>query len=175
MAILYILCGPSACGKSTWRDAFIAEHSDKDIRYVSRDEIRFSMLKEGEDYFAHEKEVFKKFVSTLAQTLADGFDVIADATHLNEFSRKKLTNALDRIGVDYEIKYVVFYTLYTECCKRDAARTGMAYVGPEVIRGMFRSFKAPTLKEDRRATEIIEVGDKKEDFSYMMDPYWKER
>ena len=87
MAILYILCGPSACGKSTWRDAFIAEHSDQDIRYVSRDEIRFSMLEEGEDYFAHEKEVFKKFVSTLAQTLVDGFDVIADATHLNEFSR----------------------------------------------------------------------------------------
>ena len=174
MAILYILCGPSACGKSTWRDAFIAEHSDKDIRYVSRDEIRFSMLKEGEDYFAHEKEVFKKFVSTLAQTLTDGFDVIADATHLNEFSRKKLTNALDRIGVDYEIKYVVFYTLYTDCCERDATREGMARVGPEVIRGMFRSFKAPTLEEDRRATEIIEVGDKKGDFSFMMDPYWKE-
>ena len=173
MAILYILCGPSACGKSTWRDAFIAEHSDQDIRYVSRDEIRFSMLEEGEDYFAHEKEVFKKFVNTLAQTLVDGFDVIADATHLNEFSRKKLTNALDRIGVDYEIKYVVFYTLYTECCERDATREGMAYVGPEVIRGMFRSFKAPTLEEDRRATEIIEVGDKKGDFSFMMDPYWK--
>lgn len=174
MAILYILCGPSACGKSTWRDAFITEHSDKDIRYVSRDEIRFSMLEEGEDYFAHEKEVFKKFVNILAQTLIDGFDVIADATHLNEFSRKKLTNALDRIGVDYEIKYVVFYTLYSECCERDATREGMAHVGPDVIRGMFRSFKAPTLEEDRRATEIIEVGDKKGDFSFLIDPYWKE-
>ena len=169
---LIIMCGAPGCGKSTYAKEYCKKYPE--TVYVSRDEIRFSMLEEGEDYFAHEKEVFKKFVSTLAQTLVDGFDVIADATHLNEFSRKKLTNALDRIGVDYEIKYVVFYTLYTECCERDAMREGMAYVGPEVIRGMFRSFKAPTLEEDRRATEIIEVGDKKGDFSFMMDPYWKE-
>lgn len=172
MATLYILCGPSGCGKSTWAREFM--NSNKDVRYVSRDEIRFSMLKEGDDYFAHEKVVFKKFVDTLAQSLADGFDVIADATHLNEFSRKKLTRALDRIYINYEIKYVVFYTSYTECCKRDALREGIAYVGPEVIQGMFRSFSAPVLKEDSRAIEIIEVGDKKKDFSYLIEPYRKE-
>ena len=84
MPILYILCGPSGCGKSTWANQFMNDHNTDDIRYVSRDEIRFSLVGEDEDYFAHEKEVFRKFSGTIAQTLVDGFDVIADATHLNE-------------------------------------------------------------------------------------------
>lgn len=172
MATLYILCGPSGCGKTTWAQEFM--NSNSDVRYVSRDEIRFSMLQEGDDYFAHEKEVFRKFSGTIAQTLIDGFDVIADATHLNELSRKKLTRALDRIYIDYEIKYVVFYTSYTECCVHDALREGISHVGPEVIQGMFRSFNAPTLKEDARAIEVIEVGNKKKDFSYLIEPYRKE-
>lgn len=172
MPTLYILCGPSGCGKSTWRDFYIQEHEN--VKYVSRDTIRFSMLQEGEDYFAHEKEVFQEFVNTLAQTLVDGFDVIADATHLNAYSRNKLTAAIDKIITDYEIKYVVFYTPMADCIERDDSREGIMHVGKEVIQGMFRSFKAPTLEEDSRANEIIEVGDGKEDFSFLMAPYWKE-
>lgn len=175
MPNLYILCGPSGCGKSTWRDNFIKEHSEDNIHYVSRDEIRFSMLKEGENYFAHEKEVFKEFANTIAQTLVNGFDVIADATHLNLASRNKLLNAIDNQipDYDYTIKYVVFYTSMVDCIQRDDAREGLTHVGPEVIQGMFRSFHAPTLKEDSRANEIIEVGDSKDDFTYLIAPYWK--
>lgn len=173
MPKLYILCGPSGCGKSTWRNAFIAEHED--VRYVSRDEIRFSMLKDDEDYFAHEKEVFRQFVGYIRQTLVDGFDVIADATHLNSFSRKKLTNAIDESTKDYEIKYVVFYTAMHDCIKRDASREGRAHVGSDIIQNMFRNFRAPTMEEDSRANEIIEVGDGKEDFSFMIAPYWRDK
>ena len=43
MATLYILCGPSGSGKSTWAHAFINEKPEDDIRYVSRDEIRYSL------------------------------------------------------------------------------------------------------------------------------------
>lgn len=172
MATLYILCGPSGCGKTTWAREFMSD--DEDVRYVSRDEIRFSMLKEDEDYFAHEKEVFRKFSGTIAQTLIDGFDVIADATHLNETSRKKLTRAIDEYTTDYSITYVVFYTPIQKCYENDATRTGIRYVGERVIQGMFRSFKAPTLKEDSRAIKIIEVGDGKGDFSYLIEPYRKE-
>ena len=117
MPILYIMCGPSGCGKSTWAHNFIRENDPlySNIRDVSRDEIRFSMLKDGEDYFAHEKEVFKKFVGTICQTLIDGFDVIADATHLNEFSRRKLTQAIDMRYMDYKIIYVVFNVSADTC------------------------------------------------------------
>ena len=161
MAILYILCGPSGSGKSTWSRQYIAfeDALGNDIRYVSRDEIRFSLLKGEEDYFSHEKEVFKQFTNTIRNTLIDGFDVIADATHLNEFSRRKLTQAIDMKFTDYEIVYVVFNTDVNTCLARNERRANLASVPETVIRNMCRDFRAPTLDEDERAIDIIEVGE----------------
>lgn len=161
MAILYILCGPSGSGKSTWSHQYIAfeDALGNNIHYVSRDEIRFSMLKEGEDYFAHEKEVFKRFADIIRNTLIDGFDVIADATHLNEFSRRKLTQAIDMYYDEYKIIYVIFNTDADTCVMRNANRKGHANVPENIIRNMCRDFRAPTLDEDERAIDIIEVGE----------------
>lgn len=159
MPILYIMCGPSGCGKSTWARKFTQDHATDNVRYVSRDEIRFSILKEGEDYFSHEKEVFKKFAGTITQTLVDGFDVIADATHLNEFSRRKLTQSIDMLYTDYQIIYVVFNTDVATCIKRNKERSGRADVPENIIRNMCRDFHSPSLDEDERAINIIEVGD----------------
>ena len=159
MPILYIMCGPSGCGKSTWARNFIHENDPlyENIRDISRDEIRYSIIKEEEDYFSHEKEVFKKFVDTIRHTLIDGFDVIADATHLNEFSRRKLTQAIDMYYDDYKIIYVVFNADADTCVARNANREGQANVPENVIRNMCRDFRAPTLDEDERAIDIIEV------------------
>lgn len=161
MPILYILCGASGAGKSTWASQYIAFESalGNDIRYVSRDEIRFSILKEDEDYFSHEKEVFKKFSGTIRQTLVDGFDVIADATHLNEFSRRKLTQTIDMQFQEYKIVYVIFNVDADTCIIRNANRTGRTNVPENIIRNMCRDFRAPTLEEDERAVDIIEVGE----------------
>ena len=49
MPTLYILCGPSACGKTTWAMHYMEEHASEDIRYVSRDEIRYSLLQPDDD------------------------------------------------------------------------------------------------------------------------------
>lgn len=157
MPILYILCGPSGCGKSTWANQFMNDHNSDDIRYVSRDEIRFSLVGEDEDYFAREKDVFRKFSSTIAQTLVDGFDVIADATHLNEFSRRKLTQAIDYYTKDYEVVYVSFNVDVDTCLAHNAQREGRTNVPETVIRNMCRDFKKPSLDEDERAKEVIEV------------------
>ena len=156
---LYILCGVPGCGKTTWARNFIHEHDPlyQNIRDVSRDEIRFSILKEGEDYFSHEKEVYRKFAGTITETLIDGFDVIADATHLNEFSRRKLTQSIDRRYTDYEIVYVVFNVDLQTCLERNAQRTGRACVPEQSVRNMYRDFRPPTKDEDERVKEIIEV------------------
>lgn len=155
---LYIMCGPAGCGKTTWAGQFIRDHDKQDIRYVSRDEIRFSILKDGEDYFSHEKEVFKKFSGAVAQTLIDGFDVIADATHITEFSRRKLTQAIDMHGfTEYEIVYVVISIGYDECIRRNMLREGRERVPETIISNMYRDFKFPSLNEDERAKEVIEV------------------
>jgi predicted kinase len=158
MPKLYILCGPSGCGKTTWAANFIKEHRDTDdIRYVSRDEIRFELIDPNKEYFSREKEVFRRFTGYLTQTLVDGFDVIADATHLNEFSRRKLTHAIDIYFKDYEIVYVSFNVNVDVCIEHNAKRTGRANVPEAVIRNMCKDFKAPSLDEDERAINIMEV------------------
>jgi len=155
MSKLYILCGPSGCGKSTWARSFMQENND--ICYISRDDIRLSFLKEGEDYFSHEKAVFRKFVAGIVTTLKEGLDIIADATHLNEFSRRKLTQAIDMQFTDYEIVYVTFNVDVDTCVARNENRTGRRYVPENVIRNMCRDFREPELDEDERAKEIIHL------------------
>ena len=155
MSTLYIMCGPSGCGKTTWAANFMKEHDD--IRYVSRDEIRFQLVNPDESYFSREKEVFRRFANTIRQTLVDGFDCIADATHLNEFSRRKLTQAIDMYFKDYEIVYVSFNVNVDTCIEHNANREGRANVPETEIRNMCRDFRAPSLDEDERAKEVIEV------------------
>ena len=190
MATLYILCGPSGSGKSTWATNFV---KNKRIAYISRDNIRLSIIKEEEDYFSHEKEVFREFVRRIVEVMTNGHDCIADATHLNEFSRRKLTQAIDMHTTDYKIIYVVFNAsadtcvdlnmfsrckliqaldMYTRdydiifvvfntdvetCVERNKTREGRRNVPENIIRNMCRDFRAPTLDEDERAKEIIEV------------------
>lgn len=150
---LYILCGPAGCGKTTW--AFDFMQYDSDVRYVSRDAIRFSMISNEEEYFSHEKEVFRRFSDCIAQTLIDGFDVIADATHINEASRHKLTKAIDEYTANYNIIYIVFLVDVETCIERNKNREGLARVPEQVIRDMCLNFKIPTLDEDKRAISVI--------------------
>ena len=49
---LYLMSGIPASGKSTYAHK-LAEKTG--AVYISRDEIRFSLLKDEEDYFTHEK------------------------------------------------------------------------------------------------------------------------
>ena len=152
---LYILCGPAGCGKTTWANHFIDEY---DIRYVSRDAIRYSLLEEDDNYFAHEKEAFRKFSATIAQTLVDGFSVIADATHLNDISRYKLTRAIDQYTRDYYIVYVIFEVPEDVSLERNNQRKGYARVPEQVVKQMYKNFQKPTLSEDYRAIGIMRVG-----------------
>lgn len=159
MAILYILCGPAGCGKSTWARNFIfaQDHKGNDVRYVSRDDLRFSMLKDDEDYFAHENATFRKFIGTITETLIDGFDVIADATHLNMYARKKLTDAIDKRYSEYDIIYVWFLADADTCVAQNRNRTGRRFVPEHVIRDMCRKFEAPSVAEDPRALMVMKV------------------
>jgi len=149
---LYMLVGIPGCGKTTWATNFIKEHRDiEDIRYVSRDEIRFELVDPQERYFSHEKEVFKRFVGTIAQTLIDGFDVIADATHISIKSRKKLLAGIDNFGfLDYSIIFIYFNTSYAICCGRNSQRTDRALVPQSTMESMYKNFRKPSMLEDER-------------------------
>ena len=89
--ILYISCGIPGSGKST----FLKKHFGPDELIVSRDDIRFQVLGEDEEYFSHENEVFDTFVDDIIYWMKMGNNVYADATHLNKRSRDKLISAID--------------------------------------------------------------------------------
>ena len=143
MATLIIMMGVPGSGKSTWTAA-LAEQYDATI--VSRDDIRFSIVAENEEYFSKENEVFKTFTNTISWLLSQEVNVIADATHLNYGSRTKLLNALQTkptftIVAHKDEKLEI-------CLQRNENRMGTrAYVPESVIRRMFYSQEKPTADE----------------------------
>ena len=145
--ILYILCGIPGSGKSTFANHFI--NNDNTI-WVSRDAIRFSILSEDDDYFEHEKEVFECFISQISGLLQTNYNVIADATHLSEVSRKKLTNAIDRNFTNYDIVYVIFKVSNELCIAHNKLRDGRAVVPDDVMHRMGACFTIPKKNEDVR-------------------------
>lgn len=130
----YIMSGIPGCGKSTWSRKFTAEHNN--IVQVSRDEIRFSLLADGEDYFAHEDEVIATFYAEINEALAAGHDVIADATHISD---RALYNTLKAIRADCKMLLVSFDTPLEVCILRNFAREGRECVPTKVIVNMSKA------------------------------------
>ena len=76
---LYLGCGPSGCGKSTELKRRLNETGGV---YISRDVVRFNLLKDNEDYFAKEDEVFNDFCELIQQAIDEEKPIIyIDATH----------------------------------------------------------------------------------------------
>lgn len=142
---LILLCGIPGSGKSTWAK----EHANPIFdEYISRDEIRFELVKEGEPYFSREEEVFKTFCARISMALRSGATVWADATHLNMRSRLKLLYNLKAKPDVIEIVWM--NTDFETAVARNENRKGTrAYVPPEVIKKMFISMAPPEFQEDK--------------------------
>lgn len=128
---LFLMSGCPASGKST----YIKTHGlNKNSKVVSRDKIRFSLLKDEEDYFAHEKQTFNLFVQQTQEYLDNDETtwVFADATFLTDKSRKKFLNRLN-LTDDIEIHLVIMDTSLYTCLDRNACRTGRERVPDEAI------------------------------------------
>ena len=145
-----MLCGPSGSGKTSWALEKVNSYKGK-IKYVSRDEIRFNLLKENESYFNREKDVVNKFVKELQKGIDDKNIeyVIADATHLNSKSRNNLFSKLKRLE-NCTIYAVNFFVPKEVCLKRNSRRNGLARVPDEVIERQFRRFRPAREDENER-------------------------
>ena len=150
---VFILSGPPASGKSTWVQKQINTNPGV---WCSRDAVRFSMIGEDEDYFAHENEVFEAWILSIQVAIANSEieNVYIDATHLNEKSRDKVLN---RLNLENAILCAVnFIVPLEECIRRNDLREGRAKVSRSVIRRMYFSF-VPVNITDKRFSEIINV------------------
>ena len=143
--ILYISCGVPGSGKST----FLKEIINPNEVIISRDEIRFSILKPGEDYFSHEKEVYNTFLKNIKQSIQNGNNTYADATHLNEKSRFLLLSQLKNMGCNpTEVNAIYFDVPLLTCLERNETRKGTpAYVPKGQIRRMFAQYNPPMYYE----------------------------
>ena len=156
MVRLIIGVGVPGSGKSTYINETIAKAGG--IR-VSRDEIRFAMLKDDEDYFAKENEVFKEFTHQIQEHIETGEATIyVDATHINKPSRAKLLNNLDLFRVD-SLEIIYFDIPLEECLARNEKRKGKGrtYVPRSVVRRLWSQMDIPTYEEEYEYDLIMRV------------------
>lgn len=152
MSKLYVIVGIPASGKS-----YLAERMEDILPHtvhISRDKVRFSMLKETDEYFNHEKAVFHNFTEKINEQLDCGYDVIADATHITEVSRYKLLNAIT--AHPDEIIAIVVNCPLNICLERNEKRTGRAKVPENVIKDMYNRKTKPRIDEGFNSIITIE-------------------
>lgn len=143
---LFVMCGPPASGKSTF--CIYKCSLNNKAKWISRDNIRFSLLKPGDDYFSKETQVYQTFLKEINTYLTRGYDVYADATHLNSYSRAKLFRGLNINKNNTQVIAVVMQTPPEECISRNELRKGTkTYVPRHAIEKMIYGFKPPSLNE----------------------------
>ena len=144
---LYIMCGIPGSGKSWYANNVLM---NKHTVYISRDEVRFTILKDSDEYFDKEDKVFRSFVNQINYALGaeDNIDaVIADATHLNWRSRRKLLNTL-KIPINKTNRNIKVIPVWMNvplfmCKQRNEHREGRAFVPIDVINSMDHSKEHP--------------------------------
>ena len=142
MANLYLMCGVPGCGKSTFLKNKIKNNNSV---IISRDAIRFSIVKPEEDYFSHEDEVLEIFWNQINEALAANKTVYVDQTSLTPRARIWLLQHI----TGYEHANLIWIDEDLETClERNEKRKGTrAYVPRGVIRRMFSQFIEPSLDE----------------------------
>lgn len=144
MANIYLMIGIPGSGKSTFCKKCLSE-ATAPVEYVSRDEIRFSLLKSNDSYFSKEKEVLKIFYSRINKALSEGKDVYIDQTSTTLAGRRKLFTHI----YGYNNVFAIWFDVPLETClKRNETRSGRAYVPPHEIINMYDNFCPPTYKEN---------------------------
>lgn len=151
MATLYVLCGIPGSGKSH----FCKNHK-ADAVHVSRDAIRFALLENDDDYFAHEDEVCEIFWEKINKELAAGHDVYADQTSLSFKPRHWL---LSHIKIPCKKVAVYIDTPFEVCVKRNNKRVGRERVPVYIMKNMLKSMTIPTLEEGFDDIIIYNGGD----------------
>lgn len=149
---VYLMIGPAGSGKSTW----IRNNATPGVSaHISRDRIRFNMVKEDEYYFAREDEVYMEFIRQIMKAITCEWveEVYIDATNLTKKSREKLVREINNVCRPFELIAVIVKPELEKCIEQNAQRSGREFVPETVIRNMYKSFQHPL--EDDLTYEMI--------------------
>lgn len=159
--ILYLMVGLPGSGKTTFAKQLVKILDNTD--YVSRDDIRFRYFKENnvtfnKEFFTYEKQVCDEFYSTLAKSIQEGHDVIADATHLTRKSRSKtIANVKKYLEQDISVMIIYLNIPYKNCFVRNNKRQGFALVPTQELEKMNNNFETPDKNIERNIDHIFEI------------------
>ena len=141
MCKMYVMIGAPGCGKSY----YIKQHLKDNEIVISRDAIRFGMLKDTDAYFSKEKQVYNEFIKQINAAIADDKDFYVDQTSLNRGARAKLFSHLERkpnkmiaIYINAPLEKILY---------QNSLRTGRALVPEDAVINMFNSIEKPTKAE----------------------------
>jgi predicted kinase len=142
---IIMLQGPPACGKSTWAKEYVKNYPNTII--VSRDSIR-----EGTGtYWNEEREsLITIFEETMVrESLIKGFQIIIDATNLNEKTINKWKNISLELHKNMLTK--TFILPYNEALKNDSNRAlkGEKSIGHKVIKKFYKQYFPDLLNESK--------------------------
>lgn len=156
---LYIISGVPGSGKDYFLNQYFGNSSN--VKIISRDVIRFSLIENDDEYFSKESLVFSKFCKAIREAFNEYDIVIANATHLNERSRNKLLNSL---GKDF-LKDKLINCIYMDvplkvALERNAKREGLSLVPEDAIKRMYESAHRPNYDERYEYDKIYIVNEK---------------
>ena len=143
---VFLMSGPPGCGKST----YVRNHLTDDAIWISRDNIRFSVIKEDEEYFSHEDEVFDIFINSINEALENDEinSIYVDATHLTKRARDKVVFRLNNKNIG-ELNCICFRLPRQLVLERNGQREGRALVPKTVVNNMFDSYIFPKKKTEK--------------------------
>lgn len=149
---VFLLCGIPASGKSTWARA----HMTPTTEWISRDKVRFSIVREDEEYFSHEDEVFDTFIAYINQTLENPEvdTIFIDATHISKGARRKVLSRIRKQNIT-ELNCVWFDVSLDTCLARNHLRIGRERVPETAIENMYKSKTYPSKIEEGFNTIFI--------------------
>ena len=143
----YFLLGAQGAGKTTWAAAQAAHLS---AVILASDDIRNELEARGMDATSENERVFALLEARLDVLLAQGRNVLVDATHAHRSWRKKevaIARALGAKTVAIWLDVPLAVCLQRNARKPGTQRWGERIVSPEFLRAVYLSLEPPTRAE----------------------------
>jgi protein phosphatase len=143
----YFLLGAQGAGKTTWATAHAAQLS---AVILASDDIRNELEALGTDATSENERVFALLEARLGVLLAQGKNVLVDATHARRSWREKevaiaRAHGAQTVAIWFDVSLAV--CLQRNARKPGTQRWGERIVSPEFLRAVYLSLEPPTRAE----------------------------